>query len=161
MTCRDIDLNISKETKSMLREVEKFSMEVMRPAGIELDRLADVVRCAGQEPVLDLDGVQRRLSRHAVIAVIERAAPWIPRDHRFRPDPKPYQSPLLLHDPDIFGVENRAAPRRHDMRIAGRKLPDDPFFLFPEPLPSMPGNDLRNVEPDFFHNFRVEIEKRA
>ncbi|MDO9265185.1 MAG: acyl-CoA dehydrogenase family protein [Desulfosalsimonadaceae bacterium] len=41
MTCRDIDLNISKETKSMLREVEKFSMEVMRPAGIELDRLAD------------------------------------------------------------------------------------------------------------------------
>ena len=41
MTFRDIDINVSKETKSMLKEVEKFSMEVMRPAGIELDRLND------------------------------------------------------------------------------------------------------------------------
>ncbi len=37
----NIDINVSKDTKSMLKEVEKFSMEVMRPAGIELDRLSD------------------------------------------------------------------------------------------------------------------------
>ena len=41
MTYRNIDINISNETKAMLREVEKFSMSVMRPAGIELDRLND------------------------------------------------------------------------------------------------------------------------
>ncbi len=41
MAIRDIDINVSKETKSMLKEVEKYSMEVMRPAGIELDRLSD------------------------------------------------------------------------------------------------------------------------
>ncbi len=37
----NIDINISKDTKSMLKEVEKFSMDIMRPAGIELDRLSD------------------------------------------------------------------------------------------------------------------------
>jgi alkylation response protein AidB-like acyl-CoA dehydrogenase len=41
MTYRNIDINVCKETKTMLKEVEKFSMEVMRPAGIELDRLGD------------------------------------------------------------------------------------------------------------------------
>jgi alkylation response protein AidB-like acyl-CoA dehydrogenase len=35
----DIDVKISSETQAMLREVKKFSMEVMRPAGIALDRL--------------------------------------------------------------------------------------------------------------------------
>jgi len=52
MTIRDIDLNISKETKSMLREVEKFSMEVMRPAGIELDRMSDPADVIKKESVL-------------------------------------------------------------------------------------------------------------
>ena len=52
MTCRDIDVNISKETKSMLREVEKFSMEVMRPAGIELDRMADPEDVVRKDSVL-------------------------------------------------------------------------------------------------------------
>jgi len=33
----DIDVNLSRETKSMLQEVQKFSMEVMRPAGVKLD----------------------------------------------------------------------------------------------------------------------------
>jgi len=40
MTYRDIDVNVSSETKSMLLQVQKFSMEVMRPAGIQLDRLS-------------------------------------------------------------------------------------------------------------------------
>lgn len=41
MTYRDIDINVSSETKAMLKEVEKFSMQVMRPAGIALDKMAD------------------------------------------------------------------------------------------------------------------------
>lgn len=41
MAIRDIDILVNKETKAMLKEVEKFSMEVMRPAGIALDRLSD------------------------------------------------------------------------------------------------------------------------
>ncbi|MDA3896595.1 MAG: acyl-CoA/acyl-ACP dehydrogenase [Desulfobacteraceae bacterium] len=52
MTFRDIDINVSKETKSMLKEVEKFSMEVMRPAGIELDRLSDPADAIKKESVL-------------------------------------------------------------------------------------------------------------
>ncbi len=41
MTYRDIDLDISPGTEAMLSEVRKFAMNVMRPAGIALDRLAD------------------------------------------------------------------------------------------------------------------------
>ena len=40
MAYRDIDVNVSNETKSMLLQVQKFSMEVMRPAGIQLDLLS-------------------------------------------------------------------------------------------------------------------------
>lgn len=40
MTYRDIDLNIGSETRSILNEVRKYSIEVMRPAGIALDKLA-------------------------------------------------------------------------------------------------------------------------
>ncbi|MGD0821930.1 MAG: acyl-CoA dehydrogenase family protein [Desulfomonilia bacterium] len=39
MTYREIDINVSRELKTMLNQVEKFSMEVMRPAGIALDKL--------------------------------------------------------------------------------------------------------------------------
>jgi len=52
MTYRDIDLNVSSETKSMLKEVEKFSMEVMRPAGIELDKLSDPEDVISKDSVL-------------------------------------------------------------------------------------------------------------
>jgi alkylation response protein AidB-like acyl-CoA dehydrogenase len=52
MTFRDIDINISKETKSMLKEVEKFSMAVMRPAGIALDRMCDPGDVVKKESVL-------------------------------------------------------------------------------------------------------------
>ena len=41
MTYRDIDMNVSNETQAMLNEVKKFSMEVMRPVGIRLDKFAN------------------------------------------------------------------------------------------------------------------------
>ncbi len=41
MTLRNIDINLSAETQAMLKEVTKFSMEVMRPAGITLDKLSN------------------------------------------------------------------------------------------------------------------------
>jgi alkylation response protein AidB-like acyl-CoA dehydrogenase len=40
MTYREIDMNLSAETEAMVKQVKKFSMEVMRPAGIKLDKLA-------------------------------------------------------------------------------------------------------------------------
>jgi len=41
MTYREIDINLTNKTKGMLAEVERFSMEVMRPAGLELDSLSN------------------------------------------------------------------------------------------------------------------------
>ncbi|MCU0600604.1 MAG: acyl-CoA/acyl-ACP dehydrogenase [Desulfobacterales bacterium] len=41
MTYQNIDINISEDAKAMLQVVRKFSMEVMRPAGIALDKLCD------------------------------------------------------------------------------------------------------------------------
>ena len=41
MTYLDIDIHKNKESKAMLKEVDKFTREVMRPAGIELDKLSD------------------------------------------------------------------------------------------------------------------------
>lgn len=41
MTYRDIDINVTSETKAICRQVEKFSLDVMRPAGIALDKLPD------------------------------------------------------------------------------------------------------------------------
>ena len=41
MTFRDTDINLSAETRAMVEQVKKFGMEVMRPAGIALDKLAD------------------------------------------------------------------------------------------------------------------------
>ena len=52
MTYRDIDMNISPETKAVLEEVKKFSMDVMRPAGIELDALPDPGDVIAKESVL-------------------------------------------------------------------------------------------------------------
>jgi alkylation response protein AidB-like acyl-CoA dehydrogenase len=39
MTFRDIDVNLNAETRAILEQVKKFGMQVMRPAGIELDKL--------------------------------------------------------------------------------------------------------------------------
>jgi alkylation response protein AidB-like acyl-CoA dehydrogenase len=41
MTYPDIDLPVRDETRAMLNQVKNFSMEVMRPAGIQLDKLAN------------------------------------------------------------------------------------------------------------------------
>ncbi|MCP4755718.1 MAG: acyl-CoA/acyl-ACP dehydrogenase [Proteobacteria bacterium] len=41
MAHREIDLNLSDETLAMQKETRKFAREVMRPVGIELDKLAD------------------------------------------------------------------------------------------------------------------------
>ena len=48
----DIDIKISSETKAMLSEVKKFSMEVMRPAGIALDKLPNPEDVIAQGSVL-------------------------------------------------------------------------------------------------------------
>lgn len=52
MSGHDIDLNVSPETKAVLREVKRFGMELMRPAGIQLDRLADPGDVIAQGSVL-------------------------------------------------------------------------------------------------------------
>jgi alkylation response protein AidB-like acyl-CoA dehydrogenase len=55
MSYRDIDINLTTETKVILLEVQKFSMEVMRPAGIRLDSLSapeDVI--AKESPLWDV-----------------------------------------------------------------------------------------------------------
>ena len=47
MAYMDIDINTDKESKAILKEVSKFTREVIRPAGIELDKLfdpADVIK---------------------------------------------------------------------------------------------------------------------
>ena len=41
MAYREIDFGLSSEAQAMQREVRKFAREVMRPAGIELDKMAD------------------------------------------------------------------------------------------------------------------------
>jgi alkylation response protein AidB-like acyl-CoA dehydrogenase len=52
MTYLDIDINVSDDTKAILKEVKKFSMEVMRPAGIELDKLSDPEDVISENSVL-------------------------------------------------------------------------------------------------------------
>jgi alkylation response protein AidB-like acyl-CoA dehydrogenase len=41
MTYQDIDIQVSNETRAMLREVTQYGLEVVRPAGIKLDKLPD------------------------------------------------------------------------------------------------------------------------
>jgi len=52
MTYRNIDMNVSAETTAMLEQVKKFSMEVMRPAGISLDKLADPANVIAKDSLL-------------------------------------------------------------------------------------------------------------
>ena len=52
MIYKDIDINVSDDAKAMLKVVEKFSMEVMRPAGVALDRLADPSDVIAKDSVL-------------------------------------------------------------------------------------------------------------
>lgn len=63
----EIDLNVSDETKSMLEQVRRYAMEVVRPAGIALDRLhdpADVI--AEGSPLWDVVKGFRELGLHTM-----------------------------------------------------------------------------------------------
>ncbi len=52
MNHHDIDLNVTKESNAMLREISKFGMEVLRPAGMELDRLKEPEEVIADDSVL-------------------------------------------------------------------------------------------------------------
>lgn len=67
MAYTEIDLNVSDETKSMLEQVRRYAMEVVRPAGIALDRLhdpADVI--AGGSLLWDVVKGFRELGLHTM-----------------------------------------------------------------------------------------------
>lgn len=67
MTYAEIDLNVSNETKSMIEQVRRFGMEVMRPIGIALDKLhdpADVI--AKGSPLWDFMKGSRELGLHTL-----------------------------------------------------------------------------------------------
>ena len=66
MTPRNIDMNISKESEAMLDLVTKFSMDVMRPAGIELDKMPDPEDVIAPDSVLwDVHKKFQELGLHA------------------------------------------------------------------------------------------------
>jgi alkylation response protein AidB-like acyl-CoA dehydrogenase len=52
MAYADIDLNLTDEQKSMRDMVRRFGREVMRPAGIELDKLGDPADVIAEGSVL-------------------------------------------------------------------------------------------------------------
>jgi alkylation response protein AidB-like acyl-CoA dehydrogenase len=65
MPYREIDLNISKETRAMQKEVRNFARNVMRPAGIELDKLADPAGVIAEGSVLwDVIKAHREMDLH-------------------------------------------------------------------------------------------------
>jgi alkylation response protein AidB-like acyl-CoA dehydrogenase len=67
MSYAEIDLNLNNETKAMLEQVKKFGMEVMRPAGMALDKLpdpADVI--AKGSPLWDVVKGFRELGLHTL-----------------------------------------------------------------------------------------------
>ncbi|MBW2365893.1 MAG: acyl-CoA/acyl-ACP dehydrogenase [Deltaproteobacteria bacterium] len=65
MPYRELDFNLSKETIAMHKEVQNFAITVMRPAGIELDKLhnpEDVY--AKESPLWDVFKGYRELDLH-------------------------------------------------------------------------------------------------
>ena len=61
----ELDLNLSDEAKAMRETMRKFGMEVMRPAGIELDKLADPADVIAKDSVLwDVIRGSRELGLH-------------------------------------------------------------------------------------------------
>lgn len=61
----ELDLEMSKEVVAMQKEIRKFGLEVVRPAGIELDRLQDPVDVYAQRSVLwDVHKGFRELDLH-------------------------------------------------------------------------------------------------
>lgn len=61
----ELDSNLSSEAKAMAETARKFGMEVMRPAGIELDKLADPQDVIAKDSVLwDVQRQYRELGFH-------------------------------------------------------------------------------------------------
>jgi len=61
----ELDLNLSDEAKAMQETMRKFGMEVMRPAGIELDKMADPADVIAKDSVLwDVIRGARELGLH-------------------------------------------------------------------------------------------------
>lgn len=66
MDYADIDLNLTDEQKEMRDLVRKFGAEVMRPAGIQLDKLADPAEVIAPKSILwDVFKQYRALGLHA------------------------------------------------------------------------------------------------
>ncbi len=65
MTYQDIDIQVSNETKVMLSEVTRYGLEVVRPAGIKLDKLPDPQEViASNSPLWDVFKGFRNLGLH-------------------------------------------------------------------------------------------------
>jgi alkylation response protein AidB-like acyl-CoA dehydrogenase len=65
MPYRELDLNLSKETLAMQKEVRNFAGNVMRPAGIELDKMADPADVIAEGSVLwDVFKAHRDMDLH-------------------------------------------------------------------------------------------------
>jgi acyl-CoA dehydrogenase len=79
MMYRNIDMNVSAEAKAMFEQVKKFSMEVMRPAGISLDKLsdpADVIakeRIQGGVPIFEHATIKHKLMKMFAMTEAARA----------------------------------------------------------------------------------------
>lgn len=52
MPYREIDLNLSKEVLAMQKEAHSFARNIMRPAGIELDKMADPADVIAEDSIL-------------------------------------------------------------------------------------------------------------
>ncbi|MCP4754611.1 MAG: acyl-CoA/acyl-ACP dehydrogenase [Proteobacteria bacterium] len=65
MAYRNIDMNLSDETLAMQKEVRKFAMDVMRPVGIELDKMSDPADASAEgSPLWDAYKGYRALDLH-------------------------------------------------------------------------------------------------
>jgi alkylation response protein AidB-like acyl-CoA dehydrogenase len=65
MPYRELDLDLSGEVLAMQEEVRKFAREVMRPAGLDLDKLADPADVIAEGSVLwDLFKTYREMDLH-------------------------------------------------------------------------------------------------
>ena len=65
MPYRELDLNLSKEALAMQKEVRNFARNVMRPAGIELDKMADPADVIAADSVFwDVIKAQREMDLH-------------------------------------------------------------------------------------------------
>ena len=67
MSFRDLDINLTVEQKSMRDTVRKFGAEVMRPAGIDLDKLHDPADVIAEDSTLwDVYKKYRELGLHKI-----------------------------------------------------------------------------------------------